>query len=144
MGRKAWFGNCSAKGPQEITELWTKRSPSRRNYTSRCLGEAVNITKEHSLSSFSLIPSGKRFTSLKSCTTDSRSFTPTVIRRLSGPLILQGYIPEYSIILIGAFAFFKIFFYHILLSFLLLYFHKQPTKQIVHCMTIENQYPADL
>ncbi|XP_051899918.1 uncharacterized protein LOC127586112 [Pristis pectinata] len=95
----AWYSNCSAQDRKKLQRVVDTAQritdtslPSLDSvFTSRCLGEAAGIIKDpthpgHSL--FSLLPSGRRYRSLRARTTRLKdSFYPTVIRLLNGSLI---------------------------------------------------------
>ena len=95
----AWYGSCSAQDRKKLQKVVnvaqsiTQTSlPSIDSvYTSRCLGKAASIIKDpthpgHSL--FHLLPSGKRYKSLRSRTNQLKnSFSPAAVRLLNGPTL---------------------------------------------------------
>uniref|UniRef100_A0A3B5QGF3 Reverse transcriptase domain-containing protein n=1 Tax=Xiphophorus maculatus TaxID=8083 RepID=A0A3B5QGF3_XIPMA len=93
----AWYGNCSVSDRQALqrvvkTAQYIARAPLpaiKDIYRKQCLKRAGKITKDsthpaHTL--FSLLPSGRRYRSLRTRTTRHRnSFFPTAVTRLNAP-----------------------------------------------------------
>ena len=95
----AWYGSCSVQDRKELQKVVnvaqsiTQTSlPSIDSVnTSRCLGKAASIIKDpmHPGNTlFHLLPSGKRYKSLMSCTNRLKnSFFPAAVRLLNRPTL---------------------------------------------------------
>ena len=95
----AWYASCSAQDHKKLQKVMnvaqsiTQASLSSIDsvYTSHCLDKAASIIKDymhprHCL--FHLLPSGKMYKSLRSCTIRLKnSFFPAAIRHLNGPTL---------------------------------------------------------
>ena len=93
----AWYGSCSVQDRNKLQKVVNEAQSITQTslpsidtvYTSRCLGKADSIIKDpthpgHTL--FHLLPSGKRYKSLRTRTNRLKnSFFPAAIRLLNGP-----------------------------------------------------------
>ena len=93
----AWYGSCSAQDRKKLQRVVNEAQSIMQTslpsidsvYTSRCLDKAANIIKDpthHGHSLFHLLPSGKRYKSLRSRPNRLKnSFFPAAVRLLNGP-----------------------------------------------------------
>ena len=93
----AWYGSCSVQDCKKLQKVVNEAESVTQTslpsidsvYTFRCLGKAASTIKDpmhpgHTL--FHLLPSGKRYKSLRSRTNRLKnSFFPAAVRLLNGP-----------------------------------------------------------